>query len=115
MPFKGNIKTLWHYDLSENINKNEKILGLPLWVQWLRFCASNAGGMGLIPGGGTKIPHAAWYGQLKKNYISTCHYFLSYNMYIKWIMVMIWTNEAFLGWSPFGGIDMVIMFYYGIN
>ena len=29
--------------------------------------ASSAGGMGLIPGGGTKIPHAAWHGQKKKN------------------------------------------------
>ena len=27
-------------------------------VQWLRFHASNAGGVGLGPGWGTKIPHA---------------------------------------------------------
>ena len=27
-------------------------------VQWLRLRASNAGGMGSIPGQGTKIPHA---------------------------------------------------------
>ena len=27
-------------------------------VQWLRLCAPNAEGMGLIPGQGTKIPHA---------------------------------------------------------
>ena len=27
-------------------------------VQWLRLHASNAGGAGSIPGGGTKIPHA---------------------------------------------------------
>ena len=32
-------------------------------VQWLRLCASNAGGMGSIPGGGTKIPHAVQCGQ----------------------------------------------------
>ena len=31
-----------------------------LVVQWLRLCASGAGGMGLIPGWGTKIPHAVW-------------------------------------------------------
>ena len=31
-----------------------------LAVQWLRLCISTAGGMGSIPGGGTKIPHAAW-------------------------------------------------------
>ena len=35
-------------------------------VQWLRLCASTAGGTGLIPGWGTKIPHAVWYGQKKK-------------------------------------------------
>ena len=40
---------------------------MSLEVQWLRFCASNAGGMGLIPGQGTEVPHAAECGQkLKK-------------------------------------------------
>ena len=29
-----------------------------LAVHWLRLCTSNAGGTGLIPGWGTKIPHA---------------------------------------------------------
>ena len=32
--------------------------GTSLVVQWLRLCVSNAGGLGSIPGGGTKIPHA---------------------------------------------------------
>ena len=33
-------------------------------VQWLiRLHTSNAGGMGLIPGQGTKIPHATGWGQ----------------------------------------------------
>ena len=32
-------------------------------VQWFRLCASNAGGAGLIPSWGAKIPHAAWYSQ----------------------------------------------------
>ena len=35
-------------------------------VQWLRFCASNAGGAGSSPGRGTKIPHAVQHGQKKK-------------------------------------------------
>ena len=35
-------------------------------VQLLRLRASNAGGVGSIPGQGTKIPQAAWCGQ-KKN------------------------------------------------
>ena len=30
---------------------------------------SNAGDVGLIPGRGTKIPHAEWYGQKKKKKI----------------------------------------------
>ena len=32
----------------------------PLVVQWLRLCPSNAEGMGLIPGRGTKIPSGTW-------------------------------------------------------
>ena len=35
-------------------------------VQWLRVLALTAGGMGLISGPGTKIPHASRHGQKKK-------------------------------------------------
>ena len=35
------------------------MLGTSLAVQWLRLYAPSAGSMGLIPGWGTKIPHAA--------------------------------------------------------
>ena len=35
-------------------------------VQWLRFSAPNAGGMGSIPDQGTKILHAKWCSQFKK-------------------------------------------------
>ena len=34
-------------------------------VQWLRLCASTAGGMGSIPGWETKTPHVVWHGQNK--------------------------------------------------
>ena len=34
-------------------------IGTSLEVQWLRLCASTAGGMGSIPGQGPKILHAA--------------------------------------------------------
>ena len=34
-------------------------------VQWLRLLTSKVGGMGLIPGWGTKVPHATWRGQKK--------------------------------------------------
>ena len=33
--------------------------GNSLAVQWLGLCASTAGGLGSIPGGGTEILHAA--------------------------------------------------------
>ena len=46
-------------------------------VQWLRLCPSTAGGLGSIPGQGTKIPHATWYGEKKQNSgtfdVKTCH------------------------------------------
>ena len=35
-------------------------------VQWLRLRDSSAGASGLIPGQGTKIPHALGHGQIKK-------------------------------------------------
>ena len=38
-------------------------LGTSLVVQWLRLCASNAGGVGLIPGWGMKIPHVSQHSQ----------------------------------------------------
>ena len=41
-------------------------VGLSLAVQWLKLCPSNAGGAGLIPGGGTKIPRVLWCSQKKK-------------------------------------------------
>ena len=40
--------------------------GTSLMVQWLQLHAPNAGGMGSIPGWGTKIPHATQHGQKKK-------------------------------------------------
>ena len=40
--------------------------GTCLAVQWLRLHVSTEGGMGSIPGWGTKIPYAVWHGQKKK-------------------------------------------------
>ena len=42
------------------------ILGTFLVVQWLGLWPSTTGIMHLIPGQGTKITHAAWYGKKKK-------------------------------------------------
>ena len=44
----------------------EGATGTSLAVQWVRLRASTAVGMGSIPGGGTKIPHAVRHGQKKK-------------------------------------------------
>ena len=38
-------------------------------VQWLRHCAPNAGGMGLIPSQGAKTLHTTQQGQKKKKRI----------------------------------------------
>ena len=43
-------------DISSNISTIT--LGTSLAIQWLRLRASTEGGTGLIPGWGTKIPHA---------------------------------------------------------
>ena len=54
---------------------NNNNTGTSLELQWLRLHAPNAGGMGLIPGWGTKVPHASqrWCGQKKeKNTIILC-------------------------------------------
>ena len=39
-------------------------------VKWLELCAFTAEGLGLIPGQGTKIPQASWYGQNNNNKIN---------------------------------------------
>ena len=41
-------------------------------VQWLRLHASNARGMGSVPGQGTKIPHAMHRSQENNFFNSTC-------------------------------------------
>ena len=41
------------------IHVNTHAARTSLAAQWLRLCPSNAGDAGLIPGRGTKIPHAA--------------------------------------------------------
>ena len=40
--------------------------GTSLVIQWSRPCTTSAGGMGSIPGQGTKIPHAVQCGQKPK-------------------------------------------------
>ena len=51
------IVTLWCFPTKEYYTKMNA--GTSPVVQWLRLCASNAGGVGTIPGQGTKIPRAS--------------------------------------------------------
>ena len=48
------------------ITLSEENVWTSLVVQWLRLCISTAGGVGLIPGRGAKIPHAMQCGQKKR-------------------------------------------------
>ena len=59
--------TIYVKGTQSNASSFSKILGVPLklqveglpgWSTWLRLCAPSAGGMGLIPGSGTKFLHA---------------------------------------------------------
>ena len=52
------------FHAQESVKKQSS--GSSLVVQWLRLCASSAGGVGSIPGQGAKIPHATGYGQKLK-------------------------------------------------
>ena len=51
---------------SQSYNLREKKWEFPGGPVVIGLHAPTAGGMGLIPGRGTKILHAAWHGQKKK-------------------------------------------------
>ena len=59
---KINFILRYHYTFIRTY-KIKKTDGTSLAVQWLRFQASTAGGVGSIPGSETKIPHAMGWGQ----------------------------------------------------
>ena len=44
----------------QELTRNQSWWGPCLAILWLRLCAFTAGGTGLIPGQGRKIPHATW-------------------------------------------------------
>ena len=50
----------WLSTINLYLSWQESFPGTFLAVQWLRLCASTVRGTGLIPGLGTKIPHAVW-------------------------------------------------------
>ena len=57
------------------LKKTQNISGTSLMVQWLGFCTSTAGVMGLIPGWGIKILHAVQSG--KKQHFQALSYLSS--------------------------------------
>ena len=42
-------------DTEKHIQKKKVVIGTSLVIQWLRLCASTAGGVGSIPGQGPEI------------------------------------------------------------
>ena len=62
---RGGVKGLLNAVLTDFINVI-KLLVTSMMAQWLKHCVSIAGGMGLIRGWGTKIPHAIWCSQKTK-------------------------------------------------
>ena len=57
-----NVIPLDHNGIKLEIPNNRTSLA----AQWLGLHACTTGGMGPIPGCGTKIPHATWHSQKKK-------------------------------------------------
>ena len=66
VPIMEHLLSLWPYQFSFWTVSFSLTYRTSLEVQWLRPFTSNAGGVGLIPGWGTKIPHAAEHGQKVK-------------------------------------------------
>ena len=73
----SHLSLFWNFDVKapftlKSVKDPKKLLfiwaRMSLTVQWLRLCASNAGGQSLIPGQRTKIPHATWLCQKSYNY-----------------------------------------------
>ena len=54
------------YLSQRNIYTGKEFGGTSLVVQWWRLCASNVGNRSSIPGWWTKIPHAVWWPENKK-------------------------------------------------
>ena len=63
VPIMEHFLSLWHYQFSFWTVSFSLTYRTSLVVQWLKLFTSNAGGVGLIPGWGTKIAHAAEHGQ----------------------------------------------------
>ena len=77
----------------------EEMWWTSLVVQWLRLCASTTGGLGSIPGQGTKILHATWCNQkIKKKaegsglYVSGLHKMTPHiwNIETHWWQLALW-------------------------
>ena len=82
-------------------NQNQTKPGTSLAVQWIRLCATIAGGTGLIPGWGTKILHAARYNQKKKKNLGASLVAqwlrICLPMQGTWVRAMVWEDPTCLG------------------
>ena len=94
--------TGWYFCATlETISQNTQWGDFSLAVQCLRLYTSSARGMDLIPGLGSKIPHAEWQG--KKNPVGKPHFFF-------WLskdkLVSLWSNTRGVV-----GLHVSIIFY----
>ena len=71
MGLSEHLPGVWACAQRHSDNKKVHSTGTSLLVQWLRLCASTAGGTGSIPEWGTKIPHATQCSQKKREVRST--------------------------------------------
>lgn len=63
---------------------SRKVRDFPGGVQWLRLRTSTAGAVGSIPGRGTKVPHATWCSQKKKESDVSQFTFLTITLMTVW-------------------------------
>ena len=81
-------------------NQIQHVLNTSL-AKWLRLCASNAGGIGSMPGQGTEILHATWPKRKKKKKLSNpactkliCHQQIESILRIMTILLIIKLNST---------------------
>ena len=68
---------------SSSIKPKIKTQGFPLAIQWLRLHSSNTGVTDLIPGQGTKIPHAMQFSPPKKEFKIKTQYYMCLDIWGK--------------------------------
>ena len=89
-------------------------------VQWLRICLLDAGGVGLIPGQGTKIPHASQGSNKKKTPAHEAYFPKSYGFKINLVYptvnttLPIYSSRVSWHFSPLALFENQLVKFYRI-